>query len=188
MLMTIKGVFMTTAQELQARGVKLFQQKDFEAAAQQFHQAQEAYEAEGQRDLAAEMRVNLGLVHRTLGENQQALDEMQAALAVFQELDDDIRTAKTLGNMGGVYVELNDHEQAYNCYRLAADIFEARGEKKLYGETLMAIGALQVDERKLAQGAATYEVGLEQMDELSPRQKVIKSLLGIRNKLTGTKQ
>ncbi|MBI5670373.1 MAG: tetratricopeptide repeat protein [Chloroflexi bacterium] len=176
---------MTMAQDYQARGVKLFQQKDFEAAAQQFHQAQEAYEAEGRRDLAAEMRVNIGLVHRALGENQQALDEMQAALAVFQEMNDDVRCAKVLGNMGGVYVELNDHEQAYTCYRTAADIFEAHGEKKLYGETLMAIGALQVDERKLAQGAATYEVGLEQMDELNARQKVIKGLLGIRNKITG---
>lgn len=177
---------MTTAQEMQERGVKLFQQKDFEAATQQFQQAQDAYEAEGNRDLAAEMRVNIGLVHRALSENQQALDEMQAALAVFQDMNDEIRVAKVLGNMGGVYVELGDHEQAYSCYRQAADIFEAKGEKKLYGETLMAIGALQIDERKLMQGAATYEVGLEQMDELSGRQKMIKGLLGIRNKITGT--
>lgn len=177
---------MATAQELQERGIKLFQQKDFEAAAQQFQQAQDAYEADGQRDMAAEMRVNIGLVHRALGENQQALDEMQAALVVFQDMNDDIRTAKTLGNLGGVYVELDDHEQAYTCYRQAADIFEAKGEKKLYGETLMAIGALQVDEHKLMQGAATYEVGLEQLDDLSARQKMLKGLLGIRNKITGT--
>ncbi|MBC6935155.1 MAG: tetratricopeptide repeat protein [Chloroflexi bacterium] len=176
---------MTTAQELQERGVKLFQQKDFEAAAQHFQQAMDAYEAEGRRDIAAEMQVNIGLVHRALGENQQALEAMQAALGVFQETGDAVRTAKVLGNMGGVYVELNDHEQAYNCYRQAADIFEAQGEKKLYGETLMAIGALQVDERKLMQGAATYEVGLEQLGELTPRQKMIKGLLGIRNKLSG---
>ncbi|HEX2907847.1 MAG TPA: tetratricopeptide repeat protein [Phototrophicaceae bacterium] len=177
---------MTSAQELQERGVKLFQQRDFEAAAQQFQQAQSVYEAEGHRDLAAEMLTNIGLVHRTLGENQQALEAMQSALAVFQELNDTLRTAKVLGNMGGVYVELNDHEQAYNCYRQAADIFEAVGEKKLYGETLIAIGSLQIDERKLMDGAATYEVGLENLDELSPRQKMLKGLLGIRNKLTGT--
>jgi tetratricopeptide (TPR) repeat protein len=176
---------MTTAQELQDKGVKLFQQRDFEAAAQLFQQAQDAYEAEGKRDIAAEMQTNIGLVHRALGENQQALDAMQGALAVFQELNDAVRTAKVLGNMGGVYVELNDHEQAYNCYRQAADIFDAQGEKKLYGETLMAIGSLQIDERKLMQGAATYEVGLEQIGDLNPRQKVIKGLLGIRNKLSG---
>ena len=37
----------------------------------------------------------------------------------------------------------------------------------------------------LSAGAATYEGGLEQLDELSASQKVIKGLLGVRNKLIG---
>ncbi len=87
--------------------------------------------------------------------------------------------------MGGVYAALDDKEQAYNCYRQAADVFEEQGEKKLYGETLIAMGDLQVKGGKLMMGAATYEAGLEQLDELSASQKVIKGLLGIRNKLVG---
>lgn len=177
---------MTNAQELQAKGVKLFQQKEFEAAARTFQQALEAYEASNQPDMVAEMRVNLGLVHRALGENQQALDAMQEALAYFQETNDDRRMAMVLGNMGGVYVALNDKEQAYTCYRTAADIFQALGEKKLHAETLMAMGDLQVRDGKIGAGAATYEVGLSELDELTARQKVIKGLIGIRNRITGT--
>jgi len=176
---------MATAKELQDQGVKLFQEKDYEAAARVFMEARDAYEAENKRDMMAEMQTNLGLVHRALGEHQQALDAMQAALAVFQEMNDSLRMAMVLGNMGGVYVALGDKEQAYNCYRQAADIFDERGEKKLYGETLIAMGDLQVRDGKIMAGAATYEVGLEQLDQLSAGQKVIKGLLGIRNKLTG---
>jgi tetratricopeptide (TPR) repeat protein len=176
---------MSTAKELQEQGVKLFQQKDYEAAARLFQKALDAYEADGQKDMVAEMRVNIGLVHRQLGENEQALNEMQGALATFQELKDELRTAKVLGNMGGVYAALGNKEQAYNCYRQAADIFDAKGEKKLYGETLIAMGDLQVRDGKLMVGAATYEVGLEQLDQLSPSQKILKGLLGIRNKLVG---
>jgi tetratricopeptide (TPR) repeat protein len=176
---------MTTAQQLQEQGVKLFQQKDYEEAARLFNQAQAAYEADGQRDMVAEMQTNIGLVHRVLGQHQQALDAMHEALTIFQELNDPMRVAKVLGNMGGVYAGLGDKEQAYNCYRQAADIFDEQGDKKLYGETMLAMADLQVRDGKLMAGAATYEVGLENLDELSAGQKVIKGLLGIRNKLTG---
>jgi tetratricopeptide (TPR) repeat protein len=176
---------MATAQELQDQGVKLFQQKDYEAAAHVFMEARDAYETDQKRDMVAEMQTNIGLVHRALGEHQQALDAMQAALAVFREINDPLRVGKVLGNMGGVYVALGDKEQAYNCYRQAADIFDEHGEKTLYGETLIAMGDLQVRDGKIMAGAATYEVGLEQLDQLSTGQKVIKGLLGIRNRLIG---
>jgi tetratricopeptide (TPR) repeat protein len=173
------------AQDLQAQGVKLFQQHDYEDAARLFRQAQEAYEIEGRADMAAEMQVNIGLVHRSLGENQQALEVIQEALRTFETMQDARRMAMVLGNLGGVYVALGDREQAYNCYRQAADIFEELGDKKLYGETLIAMGDLQVREGNVLRGAATYEVGLENLDELTASQKMIKGLLGFRNKLTG---
>ena len=50
---------MSSAQELQAQGVKLFGQKDYEEAARVFAQALEQYQAEGKDTLAAEMQVNL---------------------------------------------------------------------------------------------------------------------------------
>lgn len=178
---------MSTANELQQQGIKLFQQHDYEAAARSFQQAQEAYTTEGRTDMSAEMQSNIGLVHRALGEHQQALEAMQAALHTFQQIGDQLRSAQALGNLGGVYVALGDKEQAYNCYRQAADMFEALGEKKFYGETLLAMADLQVKDGKLMQGAATYEVGLENIDQLNASQKVLKGLLGIKNRLTGGK-
>jgi tetratricopeptide (TPR) repeat protein len=176
---------MATAQQLQEQGVKLFQQRDYEAAARIFQQAAEAFETDGDADMAAEMKTNIGLVHRSLGENQQALEVMQQALEHFQTRDDKRRSAMVLGNMGGVYVALGDKEQAYNCYRQAADLFQELGERKLYGETMVAMGDLQMRDGKIMAGAATYEVGLENLEKLSPTQKMLKGLMGIRNKLTG---
>jgi len=178
---------MTTAQEHQEQGIKLYGQQDYEAAARAFQQAHEAYHANDEKDMAAEMEVNIGLVHRALGENQQALDIMQTALRTFQAGGDTLRAAKVMGNLGGVYMELGDREQAYNCYRQAADAFQELGEKKLYGETLIAMGRMQVREGKVWVGAATYEVGLEQLDKLTGTQKVLKSLINLKNRLSGGK-
>jgi tetratricopeptide (TPR) repeat protein len=175
----------SSAQELQTQGVKQFQQKEYETAARTFSQAMEQYEADGNHALAAEMQVNLGLVHRALGEHQQALDTMQAALHSFESAGDKLHTAMTLGNIGGVYAALGDKEQAYNCYRSAADLFDELGETKLHGETLVAMASLQVRDGKLSAGAATYEVGLSELDSLTAGQKVLKGLIGVRKKLTG---
>lgn len=178
---------MSNGQQLQEKGVKLFKQRDYEAAARAFQEAHSAYETEGNAMMAAEMAVNIGLVHRSLGENQPALDAMQPALDTFLQANDEMRVAMVLGNMGGVYAAMGDKEQAYNCYRQAADIFKDKGENKLYGETLIAMGDLQMRDGKMMAGAATYEAGLENLDHLSASQKVIKGLMGVRSKLTGGK-
>lgn len=176
---------MATAQELQAQGVKLFQRKDYEAAAQSFQAALTQYDADGQPDMAAEMQVNIGLVHRSLGENQQALDIMQEALTTFTNAGDKLRAAVVLGNMGGVYSALKDKEQAYTCYRTAADVFHELGETAKHSETLKAMAALQMKDGKIGASAATYEAALSESEELTPGQKLIKGLIGIRNRLIG---
>jgi len=167
---------METAKELQDQGVKLFQQHDYEAAARLFQQAKDAYGEVGQEDMVAEMKVNIGLVHRSLGENQQALEIMQEALRTFQEQEDMLRTAQVLGNMGGVYKALGDKEQSFASYRQAADIFKEMGENELYGETLLALGDLQLRDGKIFAGATTYRIGLENIPNLTPTQRIIKSL------------
>ncbi len=176
---------MSSAQELQEQGVKLFQQKEYETAARTFAQAMEQYEADGDKALAAEMQVNIGLVHRALGEHQQALDSMQEAMHIFESNGDKLHLAMTLGNIGGVYAALGDKEQAYNCYRNAADLFDELDERKLHGETLVAMASLQVREGKLSAGAASYEAGLSELDSLSASQKMLKGLIGVRKKLLG---
>jgi len=171
--------------ELQEKGVRLFHEHDYEAAADLFRQAQEAYTAAGQSDMAAEMMVNIGLVHRALGEHEQAAALIRQALAVFTGMGDEKRTAQALGNLGGVFAAQGDTEQATTCYRQAADTFKALGEDRLYGETLLALGDLQVRSGQVMAGAATYEVGLEKVERLTAPQKILRGLLDILHRLTG---
>jgi len=171
---------------LQERGIKLYQQRDYEAAVKIFQQAQEAYDSVKQPDMVAEMKTNIGLAYRGLGHHQLALDIMQSALHTFQEHQDSRRAAAVLGNMGGVYLEMGDKEQAYVCYRQAADSFLEIGENKMYGETLLAIARMQFKDGKIWVSASTYEIGLDNIEKLSAGQKVLKRLIGVKNRLSGT--
>jgi len=177
---------MSSADELKQKGVELFEQFEYEQAIKVFNQAKNAFEEDDNSIMAAEMLANIGLVHRALGQGQQALDAMGQALVTFQREDDALRTAQVLGNMGGVYAKMKDREQAYNTYRQAADIFEELGKKEMYGQTLLAMGQLQLDEGKFLAGAATYQVALENVEKPTWQQRMIKNLGGTVNKIMGT--
>lgn len=175
---------MRRAKELQEQGVQLFQKREYEAAAKVFDQAKQAYLEADDDIMASEMKVNIALVHRELGEKQQALDLMQEALKFFKDKNDQLRIAQVLGNMGGVYLALQDKEQAAMAYREAADIFIELGEKELYADTLLALGNLQVREGKFVAGASLYQVGLGDKQQLNFRQRFMKRLSGFITSMT----
>lgn len=177
---------MSNADQLKDQGIELYQSHQYEQAIKVFEQAKRAYTEDSREDMAAEMLANIGLVHRSLGEGQQALDAMSEALAIFQKHQDALRTAQVLANMGGVYAKMDDREQAYNTYRQAADIFEELNEREMYGQTLLAMGRLQLDEGKFMAGAATYSVALENIENPTWQQKMIKNLGGTVNRILGT--
>jgi tetratricopeptide (TPR) repeat protein len=176
---------MSKAEAVQKQGVELFMRKEYEEALPLFQEAHTLFTAENRADMAAEMRVNIGLVYRALGQDQQALDEMTEALRFFEAAADERRSAMVLGNLGRVYAAIGDNEQAYTCFRTAADIFDQLGEKALHSETMLAMGDLQAKERKFGAAASSYEIGLSERDRLTARQKVMKGLIDLRSRLTG---
>lgn len=175
----------TQANSLKEQGIQSFSQHDYEEANRYFQQAKEQYESADDMTNAAEMKVNIGLVHRSLGENQRALGYMQEALAYFEKQDDQMRLAQVLGNLGGVYESINDKEKAESSYRQAANIFNDLGETQLYSDTMIALGAFQVRSGQLFAGAATYQVALEDRENLSGTQKAMNWLSGIVNRISG---
>src|SRR5688572_21644501 len=137
--------------------------------------------------MAAEMKVNIGLVHRSLGQSQQALELMQEALRLFQEKHDKLRTAHVLGNMGGVYLALNDKEKAENAYRDAARIFQDLGETEFRSDTLEALGRLQLTSGKYLEGALNYQTALSGRKNLSFTQRIILALSNFISRMLGGK-
>lgn len=176
---------MATADALKDQGIKQFQQRDYEQAAETFRAAHSAYQAAGQEAMAAEMQVNLGLALHSLDASDEALAEMSAARDFFQAQGDSHRLAQVLGNMGRVYAGLGNTEQALTNYREASALFIDAGDEENYGQTVLAIADLQLRSGHPTQAAATYEVGLDYVKNPSARQKLMRNLIGLRNRMTG---
>jgi tetratricopeptide (TPR) repeat protein len=178
---------MATGADLQDQGTKQFMQHEYETAADLFKQAASAYESEGKKDLAAEMQVNLGLVDRALGNYDNAIKLMNDAKQVFVELSDKSREAQVVGNLGGVYLAQGNNEQAVTLYREAADTFRDLKDDERYGQTLLAIADVQMKGGKFNQALITYEIALDSLgkDNLNFRQKVLKGLIDVKNRIAG---
>src|SRR5450432_1411344 len=103
---------MANGASLQAEGITLFMDHEYEPATEKFKAAQSAYQSEGKADLAAEMQVNLGLIDRALGNYDAAVTLMTEARQVFAGISDKSREAQVIGNLGGVYLAQGNNEQA----------------------------------------------------------------------------
>jgi tetratricopeptide (TPR) repeat protein len=179
---------MSTGSELQIKATRLFEKGKYEDAAEVFTEALEAYQEEGTGELAAEMRVNLGLAKRELGDFEAAITEMQTGLAYFKETEDQLREAQTLGNMALAYAKADDEEQAQTMYREAGRIFREIGEDEYYGETILALADMLFRSGHLVEALATFEVGLEHVRNKNHRQKMMKQLLVLKNRLSGERR
>jgi len=176
---------MPTADELKEQGVAEYLRGDYERAAETFRAAAAHYEEDGVGEMVAEMKVNLGLALHSLGQHNAALEQMTEAHAVFVQMNDVRRTAQALGNMARVYAGQGNSEQAITNYREAAAIFNELGDEESYGQTVLAIADLQLRGGQIMKAAATYEVGLDFIKNPNTRQKVMKKLLGLRNRMSG---
>ena len=176
---------MSNADELKTRGIEQYMQGDYEQAAETFREAAALYEDDGAADMVAEMQVNLGLALHSMGQHEEALEQMIMAHAVFVQMNDPSRTAQALGNMARVYAKMGNSEQAITNYREASATFMEMGDEENYGQTVLAIADLQLRSGQLMKAAATYEVGLDFIQNPNARQKLMKKLLGLRNRLTG---
>lgn len=177
----------TKGDMLKEEGVKLFAQHDYEAANRSFQQAKDAYESENNYVMVAEMKVNIGLVHRSLGESQQALDLMLEALHFFQDKHDKMRIAQVQGNLGGVYLALNDIDKAESAYRDAANLFKELGHTDLHSDTLQALGRLQLTNGRFLAGATNYQTALMGRSNLSFQQRIILTLSNLISRVMGDK-
>ena len=159
----------TSGQALKDDGLRLFREGLYDEAAAKFREAQEFFQAEEVGVEAAEMLNNLGVVHRMQGNWDDAIAAFVEAKGNFALLGDRSREAQTLGNLGGLYSSKGDREKSKECLQAAADLFGELGDTQRQGETLLALGV------------QSWKTGI--MDHPTASQKVLRSLLGVRNRL-----
>jgi tetratricopeptide (TPR) repeat protein len=166
------------ASRLLAQGFQQIDTSQFQEAFQSYQQALAIYRDDrvkagnpsSSRNGEAYALVNLGELYRRLNYSQQAIENHQQALPIFQALDNRDGEANALLGLGTVYHELKQYQKAIEYYEQALPIFrevrDRNDEAKILGNLGAAYGGL----RQYQKAIEYHEQALPIYQEVSDRQ------------------
>ena len=173
----------STAEELQAEGLRLFQEGLYDEAALRFSEALEHFAEDGREVEAGEMLNNIGVIRRKQSRWEDALEVLEEAHRIFVRVEDRSREAQALGNMASVYASLKQQEKAIESWRKAAAIFAALDDRQNQGETFIAIGLSLFKSGQRQEGLAAYQAGLDMLERPTVMQKFSRTMMALQARL-----
>jgi tetratricopeptide (TPR) repeat protein len=112
---------------------------DLEAAVAHLRQAIELFGDSGDPQGEGIARNNLGDGYRQLGRPDEAIDQLQQALAVQQEADRP-GSRYTLGTLGDLHYDTERYEDALRYYEHALALHIAIGDRRSAGRVRLGLG------------------------------------------------
>jgi tetratricopeptide (TPR) repeat protein len=173
-----KGKNMTLKpDQLAEQGKQAFRKKNFEAAADLFKQAAEAYALDRAGLMVAEMRNNLSVALLQAGKPQESLDAALDTDQVFAEIKDVKRQGMALGNQAAALEALNRYDEAIEKYDLAAQLFAQAGEGDLRSLVMKSSAAIKLKTGRVTDSAFKMMGSLEAKDNPSFFERILKFFL-----------
>lgn len=176
-----------SASDLQKTALAQYQGGEFAKAAETFVQARDAYQAEGDKGLAAEMQSNAGVAFRALKDYPKAMTALETAVADLRALDDRHRLALALGNLGSVLLETNEFTKAGDLLNEALGLLDPKADKDARSEVLRVLGEVRLRQGRYMDGLVNYEAGLRGVENPSTQQSWLLRLLERPLKMLGRK-
>ncbi len=94
----------------------------------------------GDRAVEGRMRNGIGYVYAEQSRFDEALEHLEAALAIRGEVGDRAGEGRTLKNLGDVRIQLRQAAQALDCYQQAVVIAREVGDRHREGQALHGVG------------------------------------------------
>jgi len=164
--------------DLAQRAGALYQSGQYAPAADLYLQAAAAADLTGDALTAAEMRNNCSVARLQAGDASGALEVAEGTDEVFAAAGDLRRQAMALGNCASALDELRETARAETRYLAAIDLFERCGETEMRALLFKRLSALQMRSGRQVQAMASMQSALDGEAKLTPREKLLKGLLG----------
>ncbi len=166
------------AKQLKDDGLKLYREARYEEAAAKFVEAQQAFVAAGDAKEAAECINNRGVCWRQAAKFDEATAAFEEARSAFQGLNDSMGEGQVLGNLAALADSKGNGKQALELYQQAVEIFEKLDAQDYVKDTYTAISKLQLKQRNFMGAIASFDAGLEQLDNPNLVERMARKILG----------
>ena len=157
-----------------------YKAREYERAAELFHQAAEAYTLGRNGLLAAEMKNNASVAHLQAGDPQQALDAALDTDKVFEGAKDIKRQAMAIGNQATALDELGRWQEALAAYEHSAQLFSEVSEKDMRALMLKSAAGIKLKRGRVSESAYEMMGALEAKATPSLFERILRFLLRFR--------
>jgi diguanylate cyclase (GGDEF)-like protein len=134
--------------------------RNMDAALLRGMQALQLARESGERSLEGQVQNDVGLIYGHFGDFEGALQHLLSGLRILRETGSD-RLSSLLNNIGNVYLELDDHQEALHFFRMAFDEFQAAGDQRACGIAAGNIGRALTCLNRDEEALAAYRSSLE---------------------------
>ncbi len=168
-------------QKITEQATQLYQEGDFEQAANLFAQAAQAYQDAGDALTAAELRNNQSVA---LLQNDDAQGALAAALdtdAIFAQAGDVRRQGLALGNQAAALEELKRTDEALEKYQACAELLDQAGEDQMRALVMQSVAWIYIKRGKFFEGLFAMNSGLRNLKKPTLKQRILRTILKIRS-------
>lgn len=174
---------MINPHDLVKKGNTAYKRGDYLISSKSYREAAEAFQADGDELLAAEMLNNCSVAYLQAGEAQLALEAVEGTSDIFAAVGDLHRQALSIGNRASALEELERFEEAEQAYRDSAKILKEIGKLDDRLHVLQSLSAMQLQMGRRLEAYASMYAGIISIERPNPKQRLLKALMQIPYKL-----
>jgi tetratricopeptide (TPR) repeat protein len=127
----------------------------------------------------AEAANDLGVTYQQLKQYEMARKNLDTAISLFAELNDDVKRAQAMGNLGTLLAEMGKYREADMRLEQSAEVFHRLGDRQNESLTLKWLSRVHLKHWDFLGAIFAYERALERLEPLSPEQKLLRRILQI---------
>lgn len=173
--------------DLKEKGLSLVREGQLDEALACFEAAAEAHAADSNKAGQAEMHNNIGVIYRMQRNWTAAEESLLRAESGFRALDDNLRRAQVLGNLGDVYASKHENTAAARYYSDASEQFAKVGDGEQQYRVLRTFSIMRIRQRNWQEAIDLMSRALEARPRRSFIQQLTYPLLRLARRLwTGT--
>jgi len=124
-----------------------------------------------QLQVRSETFIQIGQLLGRQGDHDRALGYIQRAIGAYRRLGDDLGTCRALRNLGVVYVDLGEFEEAEINFDEAIEIAQAIGDKLLYADLVNNLGTINGMKGNRERALHLYDQSLKIYLDLEEKRK-----------------
>jgi len=156
-----------------------FRAGQYQAALHTFETARDQAQAAQDKVGLAEAANDLGVTYQQLKQRDAARKSLDTAISLFTELNDDVKRAQAMGNLGTLLADMGNYRDAEIRLEQSAELFHRVVDAQNESLTLKWLSRTHLRHLDFLGAIFAYDRALARLEPLPPEQQMLRRILQV---------